>query len=104
MIETPDAGVVDAAGALIPTWTAVATVWASYQPVKDGERLAGGQVTASITARFQIRWSTTVSGVDERHRVLFDGRVFDVVAVKEIGRRQGIEISATARAERGPAS
>jgi SPP1 family predicted phage head-tail adaptor len=101
-IQTPDIGVVDAAGARIPTWNDVGSAWASYQPVKDGERSAASQVTASITARFQIPWTPEFHTIDERHRVLFDGRVFDVVSVKEMGRAQGIEISATASAERGP--
>lgn len=29
----------------------------------------------------------------------FDGRTFDIVGIKEIGRREGIEITAAARAE-----
>lgn len=103
-IQTPDPGEVDAAGARIPSWNDVGTVWANYRPVRDSERMASGSVTASIMARFQIRWSIAMSQIDERHRLLFDGRIFDIVAVKEIGRREGLEISATAGAERGPAA
>jgi SPP1 family predicted phage head-tail adaptor len=75
-------------------------VWASYEPVKDAERLRAAEVAASITARFQIRWSPDVAAVDPTWRLTFEDRSHDIVAVKEIGRREGLEISATARAER----
>jgi SPP1 family predicted phage head-tail adaptor len=75
-------------------------VWASYEPVKDAERVRAAEVAASITARFQVRWSTALVALDPTWRLAFDGRSFDIVAVKEIGRREGLEISATARAER----
>lgn len=75
-------------------------VWSSYEPVKDAERLRAAEVAATITARFQIRWSPDVAAVDETWRLAFDGRLFDVVAVKELGRREGLEISGAARAER----
>lgn len=76
-------------------------VWASYEPIKDAERLRSAEVAASITARFQIRWSEAVSAVDPTWRLTFDGRAFDITAVKEIGRREGLEITAAARAEGG---
>lgn len=84
----------------VETWPDGLEVWSSYEPVKDGERLRAAEVAASITARFQIRWSPDVAGLSEVDRLAFDGRSFDIVAVKEIGRREGMEISATARAER----
>lgn len=85
----------------VETWPAPGLeVWASYEPVKDAERLRAAEVAATITARFQIRWSPDVSGLSEVDRLSFDGRSFAIVAVKEIGRREGLEISAAARAER----
>lgn len=87
----------------VETWPGPGlTVWASYEPVKDAERLRAAEVAASITARFQIRWSPDVAGLSEVDRLSFDSRSFDIVAVKEINRREGLEISATARAERQP--
>ena len=83
----------------VETFASFATVWASATPISDGERARAGEVFSSISMRFQIRYSTTVSDLDTRDRVVFDGRVFDIVAVKEINRREGIEITASARAE-----
>lgn len=83
----------------VETWPVMAEVWASYEPVSDGERLRQSEVAATITARFQVRWSPDTALVDPTWRLEFEGRTFDVVATKEIGRRVGVEISATARAE-----
>lgn len=84
----------------VQTWADLVTVAAGKQDVRDSERWAAGEVGADITTRFQIRWSSTVANVDERDRLLFDGRVYGIQHVKEIGRREGLEITATARSER----
>jgi SPP1 family predicted phage head-tail adaptor len=82
------------------TWGVLADVAAGKRDVSDGERLRAKEMNASITTRFHIRWSRKVSDVDARDRVLFDGREYDIAAVKELGRRVGLEITAAARAER----
>jgi SPP1 family predicted phage head-tail adaptor len=83
-----------------PTWAELATVWASKRDVSDAERFASGEVAAQITTRFRIRWSSVVAGIDPRDRLICEGRTYDIVAVKEIGRREGLEITAAARADR----
>ncbi len=91
----------DGFGGEVITWTTIGERWASSKPVKDGERFGNQEAIATITHRFQIPWDRVAALTDPTYRVLFDGRFYDVVAVKEIGRREGIEISATARAENG---
>ena len=76
------------------------TVWASKEDVSDVERVRAQQVGAEITTRFRVRWSGAVSRFDATGRVLFDGREYAVSGVKEIGRREGLEITAAARSER----
>lgn len=83
----------------VETFSTLATVWASAVPVSDGERMKAGQTLANKMMRFTIRYSSDVSDVDPRDRIVFNGRTFDVNGAKEIGRREGIEITATARAE-----
>lgn len=83
----------------IYTWATLATVWAAVTPVMDGERLRAGETIAMKQSRFTIRWSSTVSSLDPRDRLTFDGHEYDVNGVKQIGRRQFLEITATARAE-----
>ena len=86
----------------IPTWGELATVWTSKLDVSDGERLAAAEVAAVISTRFRIRWSSLVASLNPKDRVVYPtsgGRIYDIVAVKEIGRREGLEISAMARAD-----
>lgn len=87
-------------GEQIPTWNTLATVWAEVMPVSDGERIRAMEVSAEITTRFRIRYSSTVASVNPKDRVAYDGRVYDIVGVKELGRRGGLEITANARADR----
>ena len=83
----------------IATWATLAKVWAEAKPVLDAERQQAGQTLASKSYRFTIRYSTDVADLDPRDRVLFDGRDYDIAGVKEIGRREFLEITANARAE-----
>jgi SPP1 family predicted phage head-tail adaptor len=89
----------DAFNTPVETWTTIAEVWASKEDIKDGERLRAQEVSAEITTRFQIRWSTTVADVNPKDRLTFDAKTYDIFGVKEIGRREGIEITAAARAD-----
>jgi SPP1 family predicted phage head-tail adaptor len=84
----------------VRAWTTLATVWASYEPVSDGEKARAGETTSDIMARFKVRRSTVVVSLDTRDQVIFDGRIWDITGVKELGRREGLEISAAARGER----
>ncbi|MBM3545281.1 MAG: head-tail adaptor protein [Alphaproteobacteria bacterium] len=83
----------------VKTWGPLATVWASRADVSDSERSAAQEIGAEITTRFRIRWSRALSDVDPRDRVRFDGRLYGIAAVKEIGRREGLEITASARSD-----
>lgn len=83
----------------IEGFTDLATVWASVQHASDGERVRAAEVGATITIRFQIRYSSVVATVNPKDRVVYDGKTFDISAVKELGRREGLEISAAAAAD-----
>jgi SPP1 family predicted phage head-tail adaptor len=89
----------DATGQQVPSWADLATVWAAKLNVSDGERMAASEVAAQIDLRFQIRWSTDVADLNAKDRVIFEGLTFDIAGTKELGRREGIEISASARSD-----
>lgn len=86
-------------GENVETWGDLATVQAGKHDVSDRERLAASEVQAELTTRFTIRWDSTVASVNPKDRVIFEGRTYNIVAVREIGRREGLEISASARAD-----
>ena len=86
----------------VEVWGDVGDVWASFEPLSDGEQRRALEVGAAMTARFRIRWAVEVRELNPKWRVLFDGLTFDIVGVKEIGRREGWEISAVTRTDRKP--
>ncbi len=89
----------DSFNAPISTWATLQKVWAEAKPVLDGEKQQAGQTLASKSYRFTIRYSTDVADLDPRDRLLFDGRTYEINAVKEMDRRRWLEITATAKAE-----
>jgi len=84
----------------VRTWAPVATVWASKSDVRDEERWAAHEVAAEVTTRFRVRWQPALADLSPEDRVIYEGREYSINAVKEIGRREGLEITAAARTER----
>lgn len=86
----------NAQGEVVPTWTDLAEVWGSIEPVSGREYFAAQQVNAEITARIVIRHRP---GVNAAGRVLHQTNqsdspaeydVYDVVTALEdpvIGKR-----------------
>lgn len=86
-------------GEEVHAWGQIAEVWAGVTPVSDTERFRGSQVGAEITTRFVVRYSGQARDVTAEDRIVYEGRVFDLVGIKELGRREGYEISAIAKAD-----
>jgi len=72
---------------------------ASVEWVKDGERYAAGETQASVSVRFQVRHDSETATIEETDAVEFEGKLFQIIGIKPLGRREGFEISAVARAE-----
>lgn len=89
----------DETGQEVARWAPVATVWASWRRASARETLAAAEVSAEVTDVFEIRWSNLVAELDPKDRVIYDGRTYDIAAVTEIGRREGLRIAAAARAD-----
>ena len=60
------------------------------------ELFAADQLQAERKVLFRIRWR---SDVTEKDRVLYDGRIHDIHEVRELGRRDGLELFTTTRGE-----
>jgi SPP1 family predicted phage head-tail adaptor len=86
-------------GEFVPTWAAITTLPASKVDIPDGERWRAAEVAATVTTRFQIRWNAVTATVSPKDRIVCDGRTYDIHHVKELGRRVGLEVTASARAE-----
>ncbi len=83
----------------IEGFTPLASVWASATPVSDGEKVRAAEVGASISMRFQIRYSATVAVLNPKDCLVYGTKTYDISGVKEIGRREGLEITAAAAAD-----
>ncbi len=88
-----------ARGGLTDHWVTLATLYAAVKYDRGGERFATQQVVGQGVVTFVIRWGSAWSDFAVKDRVSFDGRDYDVRDVRELGRREGIEIDATARSE-----
>jgi SPP1 family predicted phage head-tail adaptor len=94
-------GITDAFGGESEVWIDGGAVWASRKDVSDAESIRAQEVGGSISCRFRMRWSSITSAIGSRDRLLCEGRLYEVTGTKEIGRREYVEISATARTEGG---
>lgn len=71
-------------------------VWARVQPVSGNERYISQQVMAEATTQFTIRYR---AGVTPEQFIAYEGRLYDILEVLEVGRSEGLAIAAVARAE-----
>lgn len=74
-------------------------VFASKLDISDGERWRAGEVQAHVTARFQVHASAFARGLTPKDRLICEGVTYDISGIKEVGRRDMLEITAAARAD-----
>jgi len=76
------------------------TVWANVKPAGGREFVASRAAQAVVDATFRIRWRRDLADPSyqaARWIIAFDGKLYDVQAISEIGRRVGLEILGKAR-------
>jgi SPP1 family predicted phage head-tail adaptor len=83
----------DNAGQPVQTDVLLATVWAQVEALRGREPFQGDQFNAQQVTVFTIRYR---DDVDATMQIIWEGEEYDVQSVKEIGRREGLEISALA--------
>lgn len=92
-------GEVNAAGEQVEQWATLREVWAEKRSMVGRERFADQQHLAEVDAIYRTRHFDDITPRKELRLVDDAGRIFDIKGVHEIGRREGLEILATARAE-----
>lgn len=78
-------------GAAVLTFALLSTVWAEVLPVRGGEVFGEGREQALSTQQFRIRHRTDVT---TKHQVVFESDTYDIERIEEIGRREGLQITA----------
>lgn len=96
--QRPATDAVDTEGAPIdgPWTTLVASMPAAKGDVSGWERVRANQTSARYDTRWEINYRLDMDpelvDVAKLRRLLVNGRVHDIVAASEIGRRDGIEL------------
>lgn len=81
-------------GVTSTVWVTIATLWASMKQVSGREYLAAASIQSDRKVTFRIRW---IDGITPVHRILYRGVEHDIHEVRELGRKQGIELHTTAK-------
>lgn len=71
-------------GEEVITWSDVATVWASVEPLSGREFLDAQRAGAEVTTRIRIRYR---SGIAPEMRVTYGDHVYDIKAVIDVEER-----------------
>jgi SPP1 family predicted phage head-tail adaptor len=86
-----------ASGGVTETWATYKTVWASKQdsfaPLSKREFYDSNQFIGERTTEFTIRHD---SGVKYEMRISYDGLLYNIEGLVEVGRKEGLKIICTA--------
>jgi head-tail adaptor len=104
-------------GEPLETWTTIGGVarWASKSPVTGLERFGSQQLEAKEQVEFRLRWAGDLAGLQPTDRLIepaddallptIPGRsIYDIIAVLEIGRHEGLRVLTTRRIGDAPAA
>lgn len=83
----------DEFGGATVTWQQTAEVWAEVKWLRGRELFAAQQVTPEAQLQFRIRW---LDGLTTGMRIEHDGEHYGIEYIAELGRRDGLEITAKA--------
>lgn len=86
-------------GQPVETWSVFRTCWAQrVEGSRVSERFAGNQQYATVTTIFRVGYFPNYTAITtDDHRVMFEGRLYDIQGVVELGRKDGIELLCSAR-------
>ena len=84
----------DSSGEDIASWATLVIVWAQVSPKAAAESLQGDQVHATAVTEFRIRYRSDVTVAT---RISYNDQTYDITGVMELGRREGLLITATVR-------
>jgi len=80
----------------VEVWTDIAILEAQQRPDRGTERFAAQQLSGQAVMTFQIRYRADLTIED---RIVYGGRIWNIVDVRELGRCAVTEFVAVARAE-----
>lgn len=95
-------------GEPVRTWSTLATVWASIEPLKMREALLANTVMSELDTRVRLRWAPALADLGTKTRVRWTDvagrreRIFNVVSVLEpFTKRRELELLCKSGANEG---
>lgn len=76
------------------TWGTLLETWAQEIPIAGSEVYRSGREVGARVSRFFMRW---FSDFTEKDRISYDGRIWDILSIREIDRKGGLEVLAQAQ-------
>ncbi|MGV1918038.1 phage head closure protein [Rhizobium sp. 22-785-1] len=76
-------------GSVMKAWTPVATVWAELIQQTASEFFTGFGEAETGTVIFRVRYRPGITSAD---RVTYDGTAYGIKEIKELGRRDALEL------------
>lgn len=70
----------------------LATRWASWKPANGREAFENRGIEAKAGGTFWLRYDSQTAAITTTDVVEYGGRVWNIIAIQEIGRREGIEL------------
>jgi head-tail adaptor len=99
-------------GQVVETWESLGTRFAHVEPVSGEERFSAPQYAAREQVEFHVRWSLVTASLTPLDRIVYpavegspeplptEAAIYDVMAVHEIGRREGLRIMTARRVDK----
>jgi SPP1 family predicted phage head-tail adaptor len=78
----------------VEDWCEFGEVWGSKRDVAGKKELANGEVVATVTTLFKIRWRSDVTA---QCRVVCEGETYDVADLRQLGRREALQFAGAKR-------
>lgn len=91
----------DTLGQPIETWAVVRKLHAQrVEGSRVAERFGANQTYATVTTIFRVGYFPALDTVTvDTHRLVYKGRLFNIHGAIELGRKNGVELLCSARAE-----
>jgi len=83
----------DAAFQEIETWSTYAQVWARKMDIRPRDRFAADQVIEEEITTFRVHY---MSALTVEMRVVHDSKTYEIIGIAELGRREGLDVTARA--------
>jgi SPP1 family predicted phage head-tail adaptor len=92
----------NALGEAVDSWADIARVWAQRQDASGAERVRADAEQGTVTKFFTILWARKWRDLSPADRLVYDGAVYNIRAISEIGLHNQLAIEAFAAADQAP--